>query len=43
MTDPLQTIISALALLSLGGILGGYITYFLDKKKDCNISRQTMD
>src|SRR4030066_106287 len=29
-----QTIISALTLLGLGGILGGYITYLLDKKKE---------
>ena len=34
MTDPIQTIISALTLLGLGGILGGYITYLLDKKKE---------
>ena len=34
MTDIVQTIISALTLLGLGGILGGYITYLLDKKKE---------
>lgn len=34
MTDPIQIIISALTLLGLGGILGGYITYLLDKKKE---------
>jgi len=34
MTDPIQTIISALTLLGLGGILVGYITYLLDKKKE---------
>lgn len=34
MTDLTQTIISALTLLGLGGILGGYITYLLDKKKE---------
>jgi len=28
-----QTIISALTLLGLGGIVGGYVTYLLDKKK----------
>lgn len=34
MTDSIQTIISALTLLGLGGILGGYISYLLDKKKE---------
>lgn len=34
MTDPIQTILSALALLGVGGILGGYISYLLDKKKE---------
>jgi len=34
MTEPIQAIISALTLLGLGGILGGYITYLLDKKKE---------
>jgi hypothetical protein len=29
-----QTIISGLALFGLGGILGGYVTYLLDKKKE---------
>jgi flavorubredoxin len=33
MNGVFQTIISALALLGLGGIVGGYITYLLDKKK----------
>lgn len=34
MTDSIQTIISALTLLGVGGIAGGYITYLLDKKKE---------
>jgi hypothetical protein len=34
MNDLIQTIISALTLLGFGGILGGYITYLLDKKKE---------
>lgn len=34
MTDPIQTILSALTLLGVGGILGGYISYLLDKKKE---------
>lgn len=34
MTEPIQIIISVLALLGLGGILGGYITYLLDNKKE---------
>lgn len=34
MTDSIQIIISALTLLGLGGILGGYISYLLDKKKE---------
>ncbi len=34
MTDPIQTILSALTLLGLGGILGGYVSYLLDKKKE---------
>jgi len=29
-----QIIISALTLLGVGGIIGGYITYVLDKKKE---------
>jgi hypothetical protein len=28
-----QTVISALTLLDLGGIFGGYIAYLLDKRK----------
>ena len=34
MSNLVQTIISTLTLLGLGGILGGYITYLLDKKKE---------
>ena len=34
MTDPIQAILSALTLLRVGGILGGYISYLLDKKKE---------
>lgn len=38
MTDPIQTILSALTLLGLGGILGGYSAYLLDKKKELKFS-----
>lgn len=34
MTEPIQTIFTALTLLGVGGIVGGYITYLLDKKKE---------
>jgi hypothetical protein len=34
MNDPVQIILSALTLLGVGGIVGGYITYLLDKKKE---------
>jgi hypothetical protein len=34
MPNPAQTIISALTLLGVGGIVGGYISYLLDKKKE---------
>jgi len=34
MTDPIQTILSALTLLGVGGIIGGYVSYLLDKKKE---------
>lgn len=34
MDDYFQIIFSALTLLGVGGIVGGYITYLLDKKKE---------
>ncbi|NTV46600.1 MAG: hypothetical protein HGB11_08815 [Chlorobiales bacterium] len=34
MNDPFQTTLSVLALLGVGGIVGGYLTYLLDKKKE---------
>lgn len=34
MNDPLAIIFSALTLLGVGGILGGYFTFLLDKKKE---------
>lgn len=34
MTEPIQTIFSALTLLGVGGVASGYITYLLDKKKE---------
>jgi hypothetical protein len=34
MNDYFQIIFSALTLLGVGGIVGGYITFLLDKKKD---------
>jgi hypothetical protein len=34
MNDIYQTIFSALALLGVGGIFGGYITFLLNKKKE---------
>ncbi len=34
MIDSTQTIFSFLTLLGIGGLLGGYVTYFLDKKKE---------
>ena len=34
MSEPLQIIVSVLTLLGVGGIVGGYITYLLDKKKE---------
>jgi len=34
MIEPLQTISTTLTLLGVGGIVGGYITYLLDKKKE---------
>ncbi len=34
MIEPIQIIFSVLALLGIGGIIGGYVTYLLDKKKE---------
>lgn len=34
MPEYIQTIFSALTLLGVGGIVGGYITFLLDKKKE---------
>ena len=34
MTESIQTIFTALTLLGVGGIVGGYIAYLLDKKKE---------
>lgn len=34
MTDPIQIVFSALTLLGVGSIVGGYVTFLLDKKKD---------
>ncbi|HXL09738.1 MAG TPA: hypothetical protein VN966_05925 [Candidatus Bathyarchaeia archaeon] len=34
MSDLSHTIISGLTLLGVGGVIGGYITYLLDKKKE---------
>jgi hypothetical protein len=34
MSDPIQTILSTLTLLGVGGIIGGYVSYLLDKKKE---------
>jgi len=34
MSNFFQTIFSALTLLGIGGIVGGYITFLLDKKKE---------
>ena len=34
MNDPVSIIISALTLLGVGGVVGGYVTYLLDKKKE---------
>jgi hypothetical protein len=34
MNEHIQTFFSALALLGVGGIVGGYVSYLLDKKKE---------
>lgn len=34
MNDILKNVFSALTLLGIGGVVGGYITYLLDKKKE---------
>lgn len=34
MPEVIQTIVSALTLLGIGGIVGGYVSYVLDKKKE---------
>ncbi|MFA6169849.1 MAG: hypothetical protein WCW67_08360 [Candidatus Margulisiibacteriota bacterium] len=34
MDDPSQIVMSTLTLLGIGGIVGGYITYLLDKNKE---------
>ena len=34
MNNPVQIIFSALTLLGIGGIVGAYITFLLDKKKE---------
>lgn len=39
MPECVQTIFSALTLLGVGGIVGGYITFLLDKKKELEFRR----
>lgn len=34
MNDSISIIISALTLLGVGGVVGGYVTYLFDKKKE---------
>ena len=34
MIGPSQTFISALGLFGIGGVVGGYVTYLLDRKKE---------
>ena len=34
MNNPIQIVLSALTLLGVGGIVGGYVAYLLDKKKE---------
>lgn len=39
MSEAFQIIFSALTLLGIGGIVGGYITFLLDKKKELEFRR----
>lgn len=39
----IETILSFLGLLGIGGILGGYLQYFLNKKRDTEMKIQTLN